>query len=470
MKRIRNVILAGGCLLAAAALHSCTEDSYPGLKYETKDDVDAGNSESSDKVPVLMFTRDPFFINVGNGTRSARGTRSTGAFDQKEWYEADEWSKHKFYVYAFREKAEDNPPLNYAPKYDVLAKDDPDAANCLVDASVGVAGSVSGFPVTINMTDKGVEGLQVKDGEENGMAVYRPIYYSTKHQMTGYNFFMYRIDDDFDYNSHLRRDAGAGQVYYNLEIDGAMDPMCGMAPKLTKESVIDKLHYSKDNLSGEAYTEVGNILNYGYSTYSAHRGVHPVVALTHCLTRMRFTAYAGAATADNLVIDAVKIKSKYKGKFVVASLQGDDLGLTFTDEEKDLCLGERGDDGHMTQLKDFKVTYDPALDDGSKLAWLKQPAAKMGESILLPPSGTYEMKIEFTEMRDYGNGIVRPYKGSASYTLTPPKDFVHGYFKEGYVFDIKVAIFGSEKIQVFADVQGWQEADGSIDIEPDFEQ
>ena len=82
------------------------------------------------------------------------------------------------------------------------------------------------------------------------------------------------------------------------------------------------------------------------------------------------------------------------------------------------------------------------------------------------------MTIEFTEMRDYGNGVTRPFKGTATYTLQAPKDFQYDYFKEGYIYDIKVAIFGSEKIQVITSVQGWRQDEngGSIEIEPDFEE
>lgn len=463
MRNISNMILAGGCLVMALCFGSCTEDSFPSLTYDEKDDVNAGNSESSDRVPVLLFTKDPFYVNVSGSTRS------TGAYDQSEMYEASEWAKHKFYIYAFHKKAEDNPPMNNAPRYDVLAKDDEYGMDCLVDGSLSDPSIRAGLPVTINVIDKGVEGMQVPEKDDEGRTIYRPIYYSAKYQQTGYDFFMYRIDDDYDYNSHLHRDAGSGQVYYDLELDGAMDVMCGAAPQLTMDDVLNKLHYTSGSLTDAEYTDVMNILNYGYSTYSAHRGVHPVVSLAHCLTRLKFTAYAGAETANRLVIDAVKIKSKYKGKFVVASSGGEGLGLdlSVSDETKQLSLGTKDANGRMVPLSGFRVVYDSSISQ-----WYDQEAKPMGESILLPPSGKYEMTIEFTEMRDYGNGVTRPFKGTATYTLQAPKDFQYDYFKEGYIYDIKVAIFGSEKIQVITSVQGWRQDEngGSIEIEPDFEE
>lgn len=461
MKKVLTTFLIEGCLIFASSFLSCSSDSYPGLSYEEKDDVDASNSESSDRIPVLLFTKDPFYINVSNSTRS------TGAYDQAEWV-SDEWKTNKFYLYAFRSKAEDNPPLNYRPNYGANAFTDTENADCLIDGTLANSSYQCGMPVTVNLTDQGVEGLSVEKG---GKKI--PIYYSTAHQQTGFDFFMYRIDNDYDYNANMQRDATNGKIYYDLDLDGAVDPMYGESPQLTMEDVMHKLGYTQVDLSGQVLTEVRNILDYGYSTYSAHRGVHPTISLSHGLTRLKFSAYAGAANANNMTIDAIRVKSKHKARFTVASINRDDIGLDFSvsDDTKYLTLGTRDGQGKVVPLKDVKVKYDPNLDGGNKLDWMKQEECKLGESLLLPPSANYEMVIEFTEKRKYSSSDqTYDFKGSAKYTLTPPTDFIDGYFKEGYVFDIKVAIFGSEKIQVFADVKGWNNVDGGIEVEPDFEE
>lgn len=438
----------------ASGLLSCSADSFPGLSYDEKDDIDASNSESSDKIPVLLFTKDPFFVSVNTGTRS------TGAYDVEELYTLDDWRNNKFYIYAFRSKAEDNPPLNYKPNYGKKAVDDAasGSGDCLIDGSLANSSYACGLPIHIvnDPPNQVVEGLNV--GPD---ATGDPIYYSTTYQKTGFDFFMYRIDNDYDYNAGIVR--SNDKIYYDLVIDGAMDPVYGVVPKLKQNEVADKLGTTVND------TEVRNVLDYGYSTYSAHRGFHPTIPLQHCLTRLKFSAYAGAANADNIQITAIRIMSKYKAKFTVASTNHDDLGIVFEDEMKYLSLGQRDEQGHVVELVPKTIKYDPSKDNGDKMAWLKQEKVNLGESLLLPPAQSYEMVIEFKEQRTLGNGKVDYHYGSAKYTITPPSGFEYNYFKESYRFNIQVAVFGSEKIQVFADVQGW-ETGGDVEVpEPDFE-
>lgn len=453
MNQLLTTVLFGGCMALALGLLSCSADSYPGLSYDEPEDFDASNSESSDRIPVLLFTKDPFFVSVSTNTRS------TGAYDVEELYTIDDWRNSKFYLYAFRSKAEDNPPLNYNPDYTKKAADDTESGNgnCLIDGSLANSSYNYGLPIYIvnDPPNQVVEGLNVGPN-----ATGDPIYYSTTYQKTGMDFFMYRIDNDYDYNTGIVR--SNGKVYYNLEIDGAMDPVYGVAPKLNKNDVANKLGTTVDDPA------VGNVLDFGYSTYSAHRGFHPTIPLQHCLTRFKFSAYAGAANADKIQITAIRVMSKYKAKFTVASTNHDELGLAFEEDMKYLSLGQKEGD-HIVELEPKTIKYDPSKDNGDAMAWLKQDKVPLGESLLLPPAQTYEMVIEFKEQRTQDNGKVYYHYGSAKYTLTPPSGFEFNYFKESYLFQIQVAVFGSEKIQVFANVQGWQQG-GDVEVpEPDFE-
>ncbi|GEM_PF-3948469 len=449
MKKIYKKLVIGGCWMLALGLYSCSSDSYPGLVYEQEENEGASNQESLDRDPILLFTKNPFYINV-------KSTRATGAYDPTEWYDQEMWRNHTFRVYAFRERREDNPPLNYEPLLNRLWKDDIENSDCLIDGSVNNSAFKQGIEVRVNNVDYGIQGLEQIVKKEDGREVSIPLYYGTTHQQTGYNFFMFRIDDDYDYEKNLHRDQD--KVYYSLELDGGQDLMCGVSSKLTMQDVKDKLQYTNEDLTGNVLADVQNILDFGYSAYSAHRGIHPTVPVKHCLARLKFMAYAGDESANTMVIDAIKVEARYKAKFVVASRNVEEVGLTVAEERKPLKLGQR-EGGVMVPIHDIKVFYDKNLDDGTATAWQNQEALPVGESLLLAEDKEYLMTIEYTEQLDVGNGKTEARKHHSQHTIK-----LNEGFKAGYQYLINVVVYGSERIQVFADIQGWEQG-GDVDVD-----
>lgn len=91
--------------------------------------------------------------------------------------------------------------------------------------------------------------------------------------------------------------------------------MFGSALTLTREVLDDT--YASLRLTEKEKT---NILkaNGGYSTYSGHRNLHPIVKLSHKLCRTKFYAYPAEASAYRTTIDSISVVSHYKGKLTVA--------------------------------------------------------------------------------------------------------------------------------------------------------
>ena len=472
MKRIFHNVSVYVLVAIATCLSACSDDSYPGLEYIPDDnDGPINNTESSDRDPIMVFVRDPFFININS-------TRSKGVYDPNDPLIQDWWVKKRkdstrFYLYAFRENKEDNPPLNYEPNLKAHFSDDvPEHRDCLIDGTVNVPKTDVGLEVKLNDVG-GVDGLIQDVKTEHGTTTL-PLYYSTAYQQTGYTFSMYRIDEDFDYENHVNRESD--KISFDVTFDGAQDIMCGVAPRLRDlKEIQDKLNYSEASLGGDYAQDLRNIADYGYSTYSAHRGLHPTILLSHCLTRLDFEAYPGDASADKIEITRVRVVTKNKGTLVVASRNPEEIGLTINQNSTDsLYLQQLSPDSTcMVPLTSLKVHFDPTLmkehnKDDISPQWLDQSPVRMGESLLLPPDNSYQLIIDYIDYIEglpEGDGL----KLQAKYTITPPQvSSSSTTFQANWVYKIRVAVFGTEEIQVFSSVEAWHHEGGTQDVEPDF--
>lgn len=454
----------GSFLAAAAAVFGAVgcANSYPGLTYEAEDGIE--NNEQLNKVPILLFVNEQEYFSI-NSSRAL--TRGTGAFEESN---TDKYDNATFYVFAFRDEESGQTTLTSAPDLTKSAyspnKDtanDQDNESCLVDGT----SKILGMPFVCNPDRAGA--LELKQSLTVGGETESAIYYSNTYQDVGYNFFGYYIDDFKPTTSNTHRTASS--IYYDLHIDGSQDILLGSAPRITSELINDD--YSNLKLSTEDRNRIIQIGS--YSTFAGHRQLHPTIKMEHKLARLVFKAFPGDESADRVTITGISVIAKSKGKLVVAGRTADACGLTFNDgSEEELVLREASPDG-VTACPELKsegyvVTWDESMED---TPWADRPSTQIGSCLLLPQSESYTLLLYYTYHAANGKDmeltaryqIDAPQNDGVSYDEATKKY----YFRAGYQYNVKIAVYGLQEIKVAATVEGWQSSDEDIIVDPDNE-
>lgn len=467
----RTAELLAAAAVAALVTASCSE-SYPGLEYVPDPAHVIKNTEdlSRNQTPIMLFATEQDFFTVG--TRAAGATtRGTGTFEGAE----DKWTKYYnsvFNVFAFRAGTGDDGnggqgDLTDAPNLTLSAYSnpnnhpDPDNTSCLLDGEDYWRGASFKF----NPDRSGA--FESKTNEK--------YYYSGTYQDVGYNFFVYYIDDFKATSANTHREEGS--VWYDLEIDGAQDIMYGSAPTLTRSLLDDT--YADLNLTEKEKT---NILkaNGGYSTYSGHRNLHPIVKLSHKLCRLKFYAYPGDASASSTTIDSISVVSKYKGKLTVAGRTPDAIGLEWDDSQsRELFLSDEPEElvnattGELNpypgRLRETGYTVY-WKDEYKGKTWGKDEMTPVGSGLMTVPADNYILYIYSTFTSE--DGTKRNYRSKYNIfppTATRPDGTTTNIFDEGILYNICIAVYGLQKIQISVSGNAWQEAEEDIYIDPDDE-
>lgn len=484
MKRKRNIIRLMSAPLTALLLATSCTNSYPGLEYEPDNQPSNDEDLTIEETPIKIYTRNPAFFSL-----STRGTRGTGPFDNET--NIKKYDDAVFHVFSFRAgTGEDGTggqglltmPVDltmsaYSPTHETA----PDRNNqsCLLDGQDGLLGMPFRFVRDAStITDNG--GAQY--GTLEPMVDY-PIYYSGTYQDVGYNFFGYYIDDwkPTNANTHRTQDA----ITYDIDIDGSRDILLGYANQLkVSDFERDGIYYDL----GLAKDDVDKIIGMagGYSTFSGHRHVDPVVRMNHVLTRLVFQAYPGNASADRVRITKVEIKACSKAKLKVAGRKYDDCGISEFSDKKWMTLRdvvpENNNDGEQTDEENsvesklqlnpngFNEPYTLTYEEGAT----SQKLTTLGTSLLLTPDETYEVKLYYDFIPEGSETDPSKWQSlAAEYLLNAPKDDgvsvdANGkrMFMPGVMYKIKIGVFGLEKIVMDAAVNNWTNG-GSIEIDPD---
>lgn len=450
--KTKTTALLKGVMSAAASLMvlaACT-DSYPTLIHN--DGSTIGNDEVYDRVPLMMFVNEQDYFSI-------IATRGTGVFDDEH---AGKLANSLFYVYAFRaaEDADGNIVHNtdYRETSSGGTASDQDrltAADCLLDG----ADYNFGMPTKLTADRNGTLEPQTT----------QKLYFSSAFQDVGYDFFVYHIDDFEPTAANTHREAD--RIYYDLEIDGSQDIMSGMAPKLTRDVLDEKIRDGKLTITKSDQEQILDIGN--YCTFAAHRGVYPVMAMKHRLTRMQFLAYPGDESADNVVIKGISVESRYRGRLTVAARNTDETGIEFDSDRRDLELREASPDGVSPcpplNSDGYVVSYDGSM---ALLPWDERPGLKIGESLMLAPDSEYALTLYYTQTVDVGGGKTEQRDLKSRYLLKAQetsyfKDPETGayIFRPGYVYSVKIVVYGLQEIKVSANIEGW-EYGGDIVLDP----
>ena len=441
---VRPALSAATMMLLAA----CSQ-SYPGLEYEFPDN-EIGNTETYNKTPIMMFVNEQNFFSI-------TATRGMGAFENdgiNQGVSQMQKQKATLYVYSFRNGQDQQGPLTSAAdltktRYAQGKTHDEDNESCLLDGP----DYNHGMPVKLN-TEPG--GMLVPQWTEDSL------FYSSRYQDVGYNFFCYHIDDC---PTSVQRNND--RIVCTCTVDGTQDVLYGYAPKLDLAYLNE--NYSNLNLSDEEKAKIVNAN--GYSTYAAHRDIHPEIDLDHAMARFIFQAFPGDENANNIKIKHVKMLAPKQCQLTVAARTTEETGVKFLDEKDWMTLMSwDADQGKMVDMAEATVIFEPEM---KHQPWYERAHVDLGSSLLLAPAEEYKLILEYEQYIFWDNQWQwKPL--TSEYTIKAPEnekynlDTATGTFKflPGFQYTVKIAVYGLSPIKVTANVTNWKEG-GDIFINPD---
>lgn len=321
----------------------------------------------------------------------------------------------------------------------------------------------AGQAINIYMFKKGTLDVAQFDGVDiyNNAAFYAPTtastglataadhsvkYYPTQ---SAFDFWGYRLDDAIQGTPAVSEDSTMQEVGFTL--DGSQDIMVGKATP------------TEDDLT--KCPDSAKI----YSAYAARRGVQPDIKFKHLLSRLVFSVTGGnEAACDNehgVKVTAIKVKSKYTGKLIVAYTPDAEVTneLVPTEDVKDLVLMQRITDdtngnNNLIALEAKNPEWDTEAGQGKK--------TNIGEAILAVPADTYDLTIELSQkVKIYDDGSTTQ-EDTKKFSYNDVIKLTNDVFKAGYSYNVNITVFGLSEIKINTTLTPWEEG-GDIDMNPE---
>ncbi len=380
-------------LILSAALSSCADKAWRGVEDKDYDDYDNG-------VPV------PVVVAVGDETVAY--TKGSGAVDYDE---GKQFKDADIYVYAFKR----------GTSFTSLASSS--SKNCLVDGSLDSSSSRLGRKAYYSGDD---DYLTWADSD---------IYYPTGREP--YDFYAYYIDKLSVSSSSVSRTAS--RISFPVTIDGSSDLM-------SAKSSLDE-----SSLSSEQFSSVEKklIVQYAFSSYTARRGVDPVLKFSHHLSRLRFCLYPGSDKANTVMVNEITVKSKATGEFTVVSTNENEIGVDFSSSssKSDLFLAEA--DGTALKQDYYRTDYSGDFSE----ALYERPSVQVGGTLLVAPDTEYEVTVKMKEAKE------RDHITRTTFTLR-----LDGGFLASHQYEVRLAIYGMMDARPTVQMERWGDG-GSIRID-----
>lgn len=271
-------------------------------------------------------------------------------------------------------------------------------------------------------------------------------YYPTQ---SAFDFWGYRLDDAIQGAPAVSEDGTMQEVGFKL--DGSQDIMVGKATP------------TEDDLTKCA--DSAKI----YSAYAARRGVQPDIKFKHLLSRLVFSITGGNEEAcDNehgVKVTAIKVKSKYTGKLIVAYTPDAQVTneLVPTEDVKDLVLMQRATDdtngnNKLIALEAKNPEWDTETGQAKK--------TNIGEAILAVPADTYDLTIELSQkVKIYDDGSTTQ-EDTKKFSYNDVIQLTDDVFKAGYSYNVNITVFGLSEIKINTTLTPWEDG-GNIDMNPE---
>ena len=421
-------------MLVLAALLSLTgcRKSYPGVEY-VEDEIPA--LDTYDRIPIIVAVKDPLMVSSNRGLGPLDDDSHMGGHQK--------WLKTHIYLYAFlahnnkysgiidyRMRMDD--PDNVDPDEELIEDMERDHFYCLVSDSY--------------TNPKGHGKKAVISPDQNPYISWvdnEAIHYnlSREHQWYRYNFFAYHIDDAIVDSVHREPTS----IALDLTINGRQDIMQGVA-SLTDDQIKKLI---KDGWNAD------DLRNLPYSTRTGNRDVIPVVNMQHMMSRFSFKVTGQDDQSNYVAITNVYVKSKNRGRMVVAADDTTKLGLTFPNS----LNPERE---YWPRIYLPVIEGDSMRTDGFTQKFLVKygESVTLGEDLLLPaglPADepfTLVFDCEQTDSTDTNKKT----HYSVGYVLTLDNG---RRFEAGVKYTVNVNVFGKQPIIVELNNAGWL---NSVDI------
>ena len=188
---------------------------------------------------------------------------------------------------------------------------------------------------------------------------------------------------------------------------------------------------------------------------------------------MQFLAYPGDESADNVVIKGISVESRYRGRLTVAARNTDETGIEFDSDRRDLELREASPDGVSPcpplNSDGYVVSYDGSM---ASLPWDERARAEdRREPDRLPRLGVCPDIVLHSDCRRWRRQdrtarpeIALPAQGPGDVLLQRTRKRAY-IFRPGYVYSVKIVVYGLQEIKVSANIEGW-EYGGDIVLDP----
>ena len=389
MKSARLYIAVCMC----AVLQACHDDSYGGRGEEFMG--------TDGKIPVMVAIGDP----------SGNITRGTGSID-----DPGSLAGRQVYVYAFSRDSRADYSRTSAQDRDM----------CLVDGSVDTpAGAFHGKAAEVGSIDSYVTW------KKEDPALCWP---SGSKYTRAYDFFAYYLDDAVP-SQVLRTD---DHVSLSLRIDGSQDIMRA------------KAEIGTGQLAGFPEDEKLRISSYSFSYYTAQRSIVPVFRMSHELVKLNFEVSPGVTQGESkeVIVTAVKVRSRDKAEFVVAHKDKGRLGLEFSDSMEKLPLTEAGGAPFNPEGYAFVTRHDSSVPVQRQ---------RIGGSLLVAPDAGYTAYITMVEKMKDG-------------TVVENENEIDILFADGFVagsqYNVTLTVLGYMNVYMEVTLEKWDDG-GDVTLDPD---
>lgn len=333
----------------------------------------------------------------------------------------------------------------------------------------------AGQAINIYMFKKGTLDVAKFDGVDiyNNAAFYAPTtastglataadhsvkYYPTQ---SSFDFWGYRLDDAIQGKPAVSEDSTMQEVGFTL--DGSQDIMVGKATPTEND-----LKECADE------TKI-------YSAYAARKDVQPDIVFKHLLSRLVFSVTGGNKDACNdtygVKVTGITVKSKYKGKLIVAYTPDAEVTneLVPTEDVKDLELMQHNDadtqgNNNLIPLVAKGPEWDVDADKAKK--------TNIGEAILAVPADNYELTIELSQKvkiqeaysepnPEGGEPINHPAEYDfKNFSYTDVIQLTKDVFKAGYSYNVNITVYGLSEIKINTTLTPWEDG-GNINMNPE---
>lgn len=295
----------------------------------------------------------------------------------------------------------------------------------------------------------------------------KPRYYPNEgtHDFFAYHLddaaYLYKLETAFDTvstadnkqfivkDSIVTPNEHATLKYVWFKINGSQDLMTGMAVKKADQ----------EELAAR---------NPGFSAATARAGVIPNIVMQHRLTRFLFQVAGMNAGCDGVSVEKITVKSKTTGKMIVAYDMGGEAVAPANTLLFELPTGSEEVQEQALVLQDYDS--DNKQTKAMSPVNLVKGSGNWGENwqnvghclMVAPGEKQYEMEITLKQTFKTDDASTNPVGKTTikRYIVIPEEQTA----AEGTSYNVKINVYGMEKIEVEASLTGWT-AGGDISVD-----